>query len=56
MARLHQRGVDLLLNLQTAIEHLDKLTSREVADLIKETEIVLRDLLARDVPKSGQFD
>ena len=56
MARLHQRGVDLLLNVQTALEHLDKLTSREVADLLKETETVLRELLARDVPRVEQTD
>ncbi len=50
MARLHQRGVDLLLNVQTALEHFDQMTAREVAGLLKETEVVLRDLLARDVP------
>lgn len=50
MARLHQRGVELLLDVQTSLEHFDKLTSREVVALLKETEVVLRELLARDVP------
>lgn len=56
MARLHERGVDLLLNVQSALEHLDKLTSREIADLLKESEVVLRDLLARDVPRDEPAD
>lgn len=48
--RLHQRGVDLLLNLQDAIDHFDGMTATEVHTLLKEAETVLRDLLARDVP------
>ena len=48
--RVHQRGIDLLLNLQDAIEHVDKLPSKEIRDILKEAESVLRDLLARDVP------
>src|SRR5690606_36126836 len=51
MARLHQRGVDLLLNVQMALDHLDELTPQEVREVLQETEIVLRDLLARDVPR-----
>lgn len=49
--RLHQRGIDLLLNLQDVIEHLDKLPVAEVQALLKEAETVLRDLLARDAPE-----
>lgn len=48
--KLHQRGIDLLLNLQDVIEHVDKLSPKEIADILKEAETVLRDLLARDVP------
>ena len=45
-----------MLNVQSALEHLDKLTSREIADLLKESEVVLRDLLARDVPRDEPAD
>lgn len=48
--RLHQRGVDLLLNLQDALDHMDQLTERDVHGLLREMEAVLRELLARDVP------
>ena len=48
--KLHQRGVDLLLNVESALDHLDALTAHEVRNLLIETEIVLRDLLARDRP------
>jgi hypothetical protein len=48
--KLHQRGVDLLLNVQSALEHLDALPTHEVRNLLIETEIVVRDLLARDRP------
>lgn len=48
--KIHQRGVDLLLNLQDALGHVDKLSEADVGTLLKEAEGVLRDLLARDVP------
>lgn len=48
--KIHQRGVDLLLNLQDALGHVDKLSEADVGTLLKEAESVLRDLLARDVP------
>lgn len=48
--RLHQRGVDLLLNVQDALEHTDKLTAEDMRSLLRETETVLRELLARDMP------
>ena len=48
--KLHQRGVDLLLNVQSTLEHLEALPAHEVRNLLIETEIVLRDLLARDQP------
>ena len=48
--KIHQRGVDLLLNLQDALGHVEKLSEADVGTLLKEAESVLRDLLARDVP------
>lgn len=53
MAQLHQRGVDLLLNVQDALNHVERLSPKDIRDLLAETEIVLRDLLARDVPVPG---
>lgn len=45
MAELRQRGIDLLLNVQSAREHADDLTQQEVQALLKETEQVLSLLL-----------
>lgn len=47
--KLHQRGLDLLLDVQDALQHSNKLSSEDVHNLLAETEIVLRNLLARDV-------
>lgn len=49
MARLHQRGVDLLLDIQSALDHLDKVPPHDIHKVLQEAEVVLRDLLARDV-------
>lgn len=54
--KLHQRGIDLLLNIHDALEHSDKLSPKDVRALLAETEIVLRDLLARDVPKQENIE
>lgn len=55
--KLHQRGVDLLLNIQDAKDHSNSLSPKEMRDLLVETEVVLRELLARDVPvKDGADD
>lgn len=48
--KLHQRGIDLLLNLQDSLDHLDRLSVPEVRELLVEAEEVLRGLLARDAP------
>ena len=48
--KLHQRGVDLLVNVQDALGHAHMLSEKDTRDLLKETEFVLRQLLARDVP------
>lgn len=48
MAHLHQRGIDLMLNVQSALDHAERLSVNDVRALLKETEVVLRELLARD--------
>lgn len=48
--KLHQRGVDLLVEIHTALDHLDRLSPKDVRGLLDEAEIVLRELLARDMP------
>ena len=54
--KLHQRGVDLLVEIQTALDHIDKMSSKDVRGLLAETEVVLRDLLARDIPAGDESD
>jgi hypothetical protein len=48
--RLHQRGVDLLVNLMDAEEHFDAVTRDELRHLIGEAVIVFGQILERDVP------
>jgi len=48
--KLHQRGVDLLLNIQDGLDQVDKLSSKELRGLLAEAETVLIELLARDIP------
>jgi hypothetical protein len=54
--QLHQRGVDLLINLHVALEHTDKLSEREVRELLAESAAVLADLLTRDVPREDKLN
>lgn len=49
MPQLHQRGVDLLLNLMDAEEHFDALTRDELRHLIGEAVVVFAQLLERDM-------
>ncbi|MGN6773196.1 MAG: hypothetical protein ACTHJQ_25630 [Rhizobiaceae bacterium] len=49
--QLHQRGVDLLLDVMDAAEHVDKLSHDEMRRLLKEVADVLGELLKRDVPE-----
>ena len=53
MARLHQRGIDLLLNLHSALDYSDQMSMEETRELLQEAEVVLRDLLARDIPQQS---
>lgn len=54
--RLHQRGVDLLLNIQDSLNHIERLSDTDVRNLLAEAELVLRDLLDRDVPVENASD
>lgn len=51
--QIHQRGVDLLVNVLDAADNLDSLTREEMRDLLKEVGIVLGSLLERDIPVAG---
>ena len=48
--RLHQRGVDLLVDLMDAEQHFDKATPEELHRLISEAVVVFGQLLERDIP------
>jgi hypothetical protein len=48
--RLHQRGVDLLVNLMDAQDHFDNVTRDELRQLIGEAVVVFGKLLERDIP------
>ncbi len=47
---LHQRGVDLLVNLMDAEEHFDTVEREELRSLISEAVVVFGEILQRDVP------
>ncbi|NGN43496.1 hypothetical protein G6N74_20705 [Mesorhizobium sp. CGMCC 1.15528] len=51
MPQLHARGVELVVELLDAAEHLEKIPAAEVKKLLRETSLVLGDLLARDIPR-----
>lgn len=48
--RLHQRGVDLLVDLMDAEQHFDQTSPDELRRLIREAVVVFGQLLARDNP------
>jgi hypothetical protein len=50
MPQLHARGVELVVELLDAAEHLEKMPAAEVKKLLREASLVLGDLLARDIP------
>jgi hypothetical protein len=50
MPQLHQRGVDLLLNVMDAAEHVEKLSHDDMRRILEEVAEVLGELLKRDVP------
>lgn len=50
MPVLHQRGVDLLLEVMDAKDHIDSLSREEIRKLLVEVSDVLMHLLERDIP------
>ncbi|WP_018428249.1 hypothetical protein [Hoeflea sp. 108] len=50
MPVLHQRGVDLLLEVMDAKDHIDSLSREEIRKLLVEVSDVLMLLLERDIP------
>ena len=54
MAKLHLRGVELLVDLLDAAEQVENLSHEAVRELLRETASVLGELLKRDVPPNRQ--
>jgi hypothetical protein len=48
--KLHQRGVDLLVNLMDAEQHFDEMKPEELRRLISECVVVFGQIVERDVP------
>jgi hypothetical protein len=51
--QLHQRGVDLLLNLMDAEQHFEDVSRDELRRLISEAVVVFGKLLERDIPQAS---
>jgi hypothetical protein len=49
MPQLHARGVELVVDLLDAAEHFERMPPDHIKKLLRETSLVLGDLLARDV-------
>lgn len=54
--RIHARGLELVVELLEAAEHLEQLTAQEHRTLLQEAAQVMGDLLARDVPLPAHQD
>lgn len=52
MAQLHAAGVDMMVELLDAADHVDRLKPDEIQDLLRQAASVLGELLKRDVPGS----
>jgi hypothetical protein len=50
MPVFHARGIELVVELLDAAEHIDRIPSAEVKALLEETAMILGELLKRDVP------
>lgn len=50
MSQLHQRGVDLLVTVMDAADHVDKLSQEDIRVLLTDVVQILGELLKRDVP------
>ena len=53
MPQLHARGVDLVVDLLDAADHIDCMAPQEIKALLKEAAMVLGEILKRDVPEGG---
>lgn len=49
--QLHQRGVDLLVDVMDAADHVEKFSHDDVRRILKEVADVLGELLKRDIPE-----
>jgi hypothetical protein len=52
MPELHARGVELVVELLDAADHVHNIKPNDLAVLLRETAGVLGDLLKRDIPPS----
>jgi hypothetical protein len=50
MPHLHMKGVDMVVDLLDAAEHVDRLSEDELKELLREAANVLGELLKRDIP------
>lgn len=51
MPELHQRGVELLVDVLDAVDHADQMRPAEIKELLTQIGVVLGQLLERDVPE-----
>ena len=52
MPQLHARGVDLVVDLLDAADHIDCMAPQEIKALLKEAAMVLGEILKRDVSEA----
>ena len=50
MPVFHARGVELVVELLDAAEHIDRIPASDLKALLTETAMILGELLKRDVP------
>lgn len=50
MPELHKHGLELVVDLLDAADHLEMMPQEEVRRLLRDTADVLADLLRRDIP------
>jgi hypothetical protein len=51
MPELHAHGVELVVNLLDAADHLDNMAQEDIRWQLREAAVVLGDLLKRDKPE-----
>ena len=54
--KLHQRGIDLLVNLMDAEQHLDSMKPEELRRLLNEAIDIFGQIVERDVPVEPDVD